>query len=104
MRLSELLIPYPHGDDTPSDLLAQAGYTHRLAEGLYTLLPLGQRVLQRINAIVRREMLRAGAQELTMPSLQPAELWDRRRPGCETRAELFGSQLFRIAGSTPLVL
>ena len=106
MRLSELLISQRREDDPAADLLTRAGYIHRLAEGLYTLLPLGHRVVQRIQAIVRRQMSRLGAQELTMPLLQPSALWDRRRSDGESRAESFGTQLFRLAGDggDPLVL
>jgi len=88
MRLSQLLITRSATNDD-NDLLERAGYTHRLADGLYTLLPLGHRVLQRISAIVREELDRAGAQEVAMPLLQPESLWD-------ARASLFGPQLFRV--------
>lgn len=56
-------------------LLQQAGYTDKLAAGIYTYLPLGLRVLQRIQQIVREEMLSVGAQELLMPALHPREPW-----------------------------
>jgi len=107
MRLSELLTTRSGAADDSPDLLVRAGYTHRLADGLYTLLPLGQRVLHRINAIVRRELSRAGAQEVTMPLLQPATIWQQRIGGWDTRAESFGPQLFRLSGENnaqPLVL
>jgi prolyl-tRNA synthetase len=89
MRLSQLLTTGASTDDDLSDLLVQAGYTHRLANGLYTLLPLGHRVLKKICAIVHDEMVRVGAQEVTMPLLQPEELWHKRAP-------VFGPQLFRL--------
>ena len=95
MRLSQLLTTR---EPRNADLLTQAGYTHRLADGLYTLLPLGHRVLQRVSAIVRHEMARAGAQEVTMPLLQPAQLWERSMGSGETRAASFGTQLFRLLG------
>jgi len=92
MRLSQLLITRSaSASNDDNDLLERAGYTHRLADGLYTLLPLGHRVLQRISAIVREELDRAGAQEVAMPLLQPASLWERR-------AGVFGPQLFRVEG------
>ena len=56
-------------------LLVRAGYIRRLANGVYSYLPLMVRVLQKVEQIVREEMNKAGAQELLMPILQPAELW-----------------------------
>src|SRR5262245_33796941 len=99
MRLSELLLPSRLPGDDRNDLLAYAGYTHRLADGLYSLLPLGHRVLRRIRRIVRQEMASVGAQELTMPLLQPEWLW-------RARADMFGPQLFRLAsdGEERLIL
>ena len=96
MRLSLLLTLRRSGDDDRSDLLAYAGYTHRLMDGLYGLLPLGHRVLQRIAFVVRREMSSIGAQEVSMPLLQPEELWQWPTDAGDTRASSFGSQLFRI--------
>jgi prolyl-tRNA synthetase len=106
MRWTELLTAGGAERDASTDLLAAAGYTHRLADGLYTLLPLGQRVLQRINAIIRSEVARVGAQEVTLPLLQPAELWSRAHEGRESRADAFGPQLLRVAATSgePLVL
>lgn len=80
MRASRLLIATVK--ETPADaeivshqLMLRAGLIRRLAAGLYTWLPLGLRVLRRVEAIVREEMDRAGAQEVLMPAVQPAELW-----------------------------
>lgn len=68
--------------ETPSDaeiashrLMIRAGFIKKLASGIYSWMPLGLRVLRKIEHIVREEMDRAGAQELLMPSVQPAELW-----------------------------
>ena len=68
--------------DTPSEaeivshqLMLRAGLIRRLASGLFTWMPLGLRVLRKVEAIVREEMDRAGALELLMPAVQPAELW-----------------------------
>src|SRR5688572_12321313 len=94
MRLSQLFTTRASKSDETSDLLVQAGYTHRLANGLYTLLPLGHRVLKKICAIVHEEMVRVGAQEVTMPLLQPEELWHER-------AAVFGPQLFRLSNESP---
>ena len=98
MRLSQLLLP-PLGTPDSPDVLASAGYTLPLAGGLHSLLPLGQRVLRRIEDIFRGEMDRIGALEVTMPLLQPEQLW-------VNRAAEFGPQLFRLRDSRgdPLVL
>jgi prolyl-tRNA synthetase len=82
--------------DDRTDILAKAGFAHRLADGLYTLLPLGQRVLQRISAMLRRRLEGIAAQEVSMPLLQPLGLWERVRIGGQTRAESFGRELFRV--------
>ncbi|THF76235.1 proline--tRNA ligase [Cohnella fermenti] len=72
-------------------LLLRGGYIRQLAAGVYSYLPLGWRVLRRIERIVREELDRAGAQELLMPALQPAELW--RQSG---RYEAYGPELVRL--------
>ena len=56
-------------------LMLRAGMIRKLASGLYTWLPMGLRVLRKVEAIVREEMNRSGAQEVLMPAVQPAELW-----------------------------
>ncbi len=84
--------------ETPSDaeivshqLMLRAGLIRKLATGLYTWLPIGLRVLHKVERIVREEMDRAGALELLMPALQPAELW--RESG---RWEQYGPELIRL--------
>src|SRR3990167_3703011 len=84
--------------DTPAEaelishqLMLRAGFIRRLASGLYTWLPLGLRVLRRVEAIVREEMNRAGAQEILMSSVQPAELWEE-----SGRWEQYGPELLRL--------
>ncbi len=72
-------------------LMLRAGMIRRLASGLYTWLPLGLRVLRKIEAIVRREMDAAGAVELLMPAIQPAELWQE-----SGRWEQYGPDLLRL--------
>src|SRR5436189_6256703 len=69
----------PPGDAEAAShqLLVRAGYIRRLASGVYTYLPLGWRVLQKVEAIVREEMDRAGAQEMLMPVLHPEEVWEQ---------------------------
>ncbi|MDQ6996437.1 MAG: hypothetical protein Q9M82_03130, partial [Mariprofundus sp.] len=82
MRYSRLFIPTLR--EAPADaevishqLLLRAGYIRRVTSGVYDYLPLGLRVLRNIEAVVRDEMNRAGAQELLMPMVQPCELWER---------------------------
>ena len=84
--------------ETPADaeivshqLMLRAGLIRRLASGLYTWLPLGLRVLRKTEAIVREEMNKSGAQEVLMPSVQPAELWQESQ-----RWEKYGPELLRI--------
>ncbi len=80
MRLSKILFVTlredPADAEIPSHkLLVRAGYIRRIGSGLYTYMPFMLRVLQKISTIVREEMNAVGAQELLMPQLQPAELW-----------------------------
>ena len=56
-------------------LMLRAGLIRRTAAGIYSWLPVGKRVLNKVEAIVREEMDRAGAQEVLMPGVHPAELW-----------------------------
>jgi prolyl-tRNA synthetase len=96
MRLSS----YPINTlrDVPADaevvshqLMLRAGLIRRLAAGLYTWLPIGLRVLRKVENIVREEMNRAGAIELLMPTVQPAELWQE-----SGRWDQFGPELLRL--------
>ncbi len=72
-------------------LMLRAGMIRKLAAGLYTWLPLGLRVLRKVEAIVREEMDQAGAQEVLMPAIQPAELWQESGRWGE-----FGPELLRL--------
>jgi prolyl-tRNA synthetase len=96
MRTSQILISTLK--ETPADaevvshqLMLRAGLIRRLASGLYTWLPMGLKVLRKVENIVRDEMTRAGAQELLMPSIQPAELWQESE-----RWQKYGPELLRI--------
>ncbi|MBE0464476.1 proline--tRNA ligase [Halomonas colorata] len=96
MRASQLLIATLK--ETPADaevishqLMLRAGMIRRLTSGLYTWLPLGLRTLRKVEAIVREEMNRAGAQEVLMPAVQPAELWQE-----SGRWEQYGPELLRV--------
>ncbi|OGT44615.1 MAG: proline--tRNA ligase [Gammaproteobacteria bacterium RIFCSPHIGHO2_12_FULL_38_11] len=84
--------------ETPADaelishqLMLRAGLIRKLASGLYTWLPLGVRVLKKVENIVRDEMNRAGALEILMPAVQPAELWIE-----SDRWEKYGNELLKI--------
>ena len=72
-------------------LMLRAGLIKKLGSGLYTWMPLGLRVLRRVEHVVREEMNRAGAVELLMPAVQPAELWQETG-----RWEAFGPQMLKI--------
>jgi len=72
-------------------LMLRAGYIRRLGSGLYTWMPMGLRVLRKIEAVVREEMDRAGGLEVLMPAVQPAELWQETG-----RWEQFGPQMLKI--------
>ena len=96
MRCSQYLIATLK--ETPADaevvshqLMLRAGMIRKLAAGLYTWLPMGLRVLRKVEAIVREEMDRAGAQELLMPAVQPAELWQE-----SGRWETMGPEMLRL--------
>jgi prolyl-tRNA synthetase len=84
--------------ETPADaetvshqLMLRAGLIRKLAAGVYTWLPLGLRVLRKVEAIVREEMDRIGALEMLMPAIQPAELWQE-----SGRWEQYGPELLRL--------
>ena len=72
-------------------LMMRGGYIRKLASGLYTWMPLGLRVLRKVENIVREEMDRSGGIELLMPAIQPAELWQE-----SGRWEVFGPQMLKI--------
>src|SRR6266545_4885132 len=96
MRMSQLFVRTLRDDpaDAETDshrLLVRAGFIRRVASGIYAWLPLGQRVLARVAAIVREEMNATGAQELTLPIVQPLELWAR-----SGRDEAYGPLMFRL--------
>src|SRR3989338_4239171 len=96
MRLSALLAPTlreaPSEAETISHkLMLRAGLIRKLASGIYTYLPLGWRVLHNVEKIVREEMNAAGAQEVLLPALHPAELW--KETG---RWGIYGKELMRI--------
>lgn len=96
MKFSQLFIPTMR--ETPSDVTAvcqalalRAGYVRQLAAGLYIFLPLGWRVLNRINRVLKSEMEKIGAQEISMPILHPAEIWQQTG-----RWQTIGDEMFRL--------
>ncbi|HSP58176.1 MAG TPA: proline--tRNA ligase [Halomonas sp.] len=96
MRATQLLIATLK--ETPADaevishqLMLRSGMIRRLTSGLYTWLPLGLKTLRKVERIVREEMDRAGAQEVLMPAVQPAELWQE-----SGRWEQYGPELLRL--------
>jgi prolyl-tRNA synthetase len=72
-------------------LMLRAGFIKRLGAGIYTYMPLGLRVIRKVEAIIREEMVRAGAVELLMPVVQPAELWQETG-----RFQAYGPELMRV--------
>lgn len=96
MRTSQFLLATVK--ETPSEaeiishqLMIRAGMVRKLASGLYSWLPTGLRTLRKVEAIIREEMNRSGAQELLMPVVQPAELWEE-----SGRWEQYGPELLRF--------
>ena len=96
MRASEFLLTTLK--ETPADaevishqLMLRAGLIKRVAAGIYTWMPLGLRILRRVESVVREEMNNAGALEITMPVVQPAELWQE-----SGRWEQYGPELARL--------
>ena len=100
MRFSNMFIPTlrqrPADAEAASHILMlRAGYVRQLAAGLYIYLPLGLRVISKINAIIREEMNAIGAQEISMPILHPAEIWQETG-----RWSAIGDEMFRLKDRT----
>lgn len=96
MRQSQFLLPTMKEDPADADvishkLMLRAGIIRQLAAGLYTWLPLGLRVLRKIEQIIREELSASGAQEVLMPVVQPAELWQD-----SGRWEKMGPEMLRM--------
>lgn len=96
MRASQLLIPTLREDPGEAEvvshrLMLRAGMIRKVAAGIYTYLPLGLRVIKKIESVIREEMDRAGAQELLMPIASPAELWQETG-----RWNHYGKELLRF--------
>ena len=83
----------PADAEMPSHrLLVRAGYLRQLGAGLYSLLPLGFRVSQRVEQVIREEQDRIGGQEMSMPVVHPADVWPGSRSVRRDRAETVGSR------------
>ncbi len=96
MRCSRLFIPTlkeapAEAEAVSHKLMVRAGYVRQLAAGLYLYLPLGIRVMEKINRIIREEMNAIGGQEVTMPVLNPAEVWQQTG-----RWDAIGDEMFRL--------
>jgi prolyl-tRNA synthetase len=96
MRMSQLFLRTLRDDPADAEvdshrLLVRGGYIRRVASGIYSWLPIGQRVVRKVAQIVREEMDAAGAQELWLPIMQPLELWE-----CSGRNATYGPELFRL--------
>jgi prolyl-tRNA synthetase len=96
MRYSQYLLPtlkeIPSEADVPShQLMLRAGMIRKLASGIYSYLPLGLRAIQKVESIIREEMNRAGAIEVLLPFVQPAEIWQESH-----RWEEYGKELLRV--------
>src|SRR5690554_1739892 len=96
MRFSQYLLPTLR--ETPAEaevvshkLMLRAGLIRKAAAGIYTFLPLGYRVVKKIIRIVEEEMDRAGGQEVLMPIVQPAQIWQQTG-----RWKLYGEEMFRL--------
>ena len=96
MRLSQMFVPTRKEDPADAEvvshkLLVRGGYIRMLARGIYDYLPLGWRSIRKIEAVVREEMDRAGAQEVMLPAVQPADLWKE-----SGRWDDYGPELLRF--------
>jgi len=96
MRFSKIFIPTLR--ETPAEaeavshiLMLRAGFVRQLAAGLYIYLPMALRVLEKVNRIIREEMDAIGAQEISMPALHPADIWQKTG-----RWDVIGDEMFRL--------
>jgi len=96
MRATALFMPTVKEDPSDAEaishkLMVRGGFVRQFASGIYMMLPLGWRVMQRVNAIIREEMNAIGAQELSMPTLHPADVWQ-----ASGRYDAIGDEMFRL--------
>ena len=96
MLMSQIFAPtlreVPKDAEIPShQLMLRAGLIRKNAAGIYTYLPLGLRVIQKIKKIIREELNAKGGQELLLPIVQPAEIWEQ-----SGRWDVYGDEMFRL--------
>ncbi len=96
MRYSKMLLPTLKEDPAEAEvishkLMLRSGMIRKLAKGIYSCLPLAQRVFNKVQQIIREEMERAGAQEVTLPGVQPSDIWKE-----SGRWEMYGKELLRF--------
>ena len=96
MRWRQIFLPTLREDPAEAEavshkLMVRAGLTRQLAAGIYVYLPLGQRALDKVTVIIRQEMREIGGQEITMPVLHPAEIWQQ-----SGRWDAIGEEMFRL--------
>ena len=96
MKLSQMYVPTLKEDPANAEvvshkLMLRSGMMRKLGSGIYTFLPLGQKVINKFQAIVKEEMNNSGAQEVLLPALQPANLWEE-----SGRLENYGPELMRL--------
>lgn len=100
MRVSQMYAPTlrevpAEAEVVSHQLMLRAGFIRKAAGGVYSYLPLAWRVLKKIENIVREEMDDAGAQELLMPIVQPAEIWQE-----SGRWDVYGQEMFKLMDQT----
>ena len=91
VRASELFLPTLRNDPADAEavshkLLVRGGFIRQVSAGLWTFMPLGWRVHRKVEQIIREELDAFGAQEMLMPVLTPAELWEKIRPNSRSRS------------------
>src|SRR5215467_6403368 len=101
MRISQqfttTLREVPHDSEGGNqELLVRAGFIRQLTSGVYSFLPLGNRVIRKISQIVREEMDRVGGQEIIMPIIQPKDIWEKKPARGPTHVEAYGPVLFSL--------
>src|SRR5579864_4238500 len=101
MRVSQqfttTLREVPHDSEGANqELLVRGGFIRQLTAGVYSFLPLGNRVIRKISQIIREEMDRAGAQEITMPVMQPKDIWAKKPASGPSHVEVYGPVLFSL--------
>src|SRR5215470_10099689 len=96
-HITTTLREVPHDSEGGNqELLVRAGFIRQLTAGVYSFLPLGNRVIRKISQLIREEMDRVGGQEITMPVLQPKDIWEKKPASGPIRVETYGSVLFSL--------